>query len=854
MKKKWIFGVLMAVVALLLLEAALAGSLMRRYPQRVIMPEELYGTRLENLHDFILDEQGNLTAQSSDPWVTFNFDQEMNVRHITVQFAETDETWRMGIYLLPTYERLQEEVRDSRCEITLASGQSRYHLQGLRFDLTSQDDATFRVEKVVLNSTWSLVKMMALTTLQAAGILLLLAAEIWLWIKVLRRERPATLEAGRAHVWWIRRLIPLAVQLALLVSLMVVLFWRLIGEDGGDYSRLCSWLLLAGVELTGLGAVAIRYYDRRRDQLCVMALIPFWAVAQFAGMELLNIAHFGFQRGWYFALNLLCCCVVAWVLMILLRWGALAITLASGLFAFWALANHYYGIFRGNPLQFSDVAQAGTAANVIGSYSFDLNAMVVALVLAEAAIGVGVFTALGRCRWSWDWRRECCSLATVVAAALVFGISCPTFGGGQAWDIPSVDQKYGYLLSFCAYAKGSKADGKLEDYSPERAENLLAEVSGGAGDPSSSGMGQEDLPNIIVIMNEAFADLPEIYGFEVSEDPLSNIHSMENTITGNLLVSVFGGGTSNTEYEFLTGNSLYTLPVGCSPYVQYMSGQQQSMAWHLQRYGYSTAGYHPFDPSGYRRSANYPLLGLTPFYSIDDQLPSQEYLRAYLSDSSDFQNVIWLYEQRQEDQPFFLFNVTMQNHGSYSVDYSKVEVTVEPELEALQVPQMEEYLSLIHASDQAFGELTNYFSQVEEDTIILMFGDHQPSLGEEVTEALEGVYQEREGYANADNMIYQSSFVIWANFDLEEASGVLTSPNYLRAMVLDQAGVELSGYDRFLLQLQQQYPAMNAFSCLDSDGVWHIRGEEESQVLEDYACLVYNNVFDKKHMNEDYYF
>ena len=245
MKKKWIFGVLMAVVALLLLEAALAGSLMRRYPQRVIMPEELYGTRLENLHDFILDEQGNLTAQSSDPWVTFNFDQEMNVRHITVQFAETDETWRMGIYLLPTYERLQEEVRDSRCEITLASGQSRYHLQGLRFDLTSQDDATFRVEKVVLNSTWSLVKMMALTTLQAAGILLLLAAEIWLWIKVLRRERPATLEAGRAHVWWIRRLIPLAVQLALLVSLMVVLFWRLIGEDGGDYSRPVSYTHLS---------------------------------------------------------------------------------------------------------------------------------------------------------------------------------------------------------------------------------------------------------------------------------------------------------------------------------------------------------------------------------------------------------------------------------------------------------------------------------------------------------------------------------------------------------------------------------------------------------------------------------
>ena len=842
---------LVAVAALILLEAVLVGVMMRRYPKRVILPQELYGAQQENLHDFTLDEQGNLTAQSSDPWVTFEFGGEMNVRQITVTLSDVTETETICYYLLPDYESLSVVRQQGQFSVSVAQGESQHHVTGIRFDFTSLPDTSFRVEQVVVNSYRGIVESVARVSVCWLVLLGLLGLEAWLWIQLARRQLKP--EAKGLRAWPLRLLIPAAIQMLLKLALIGALGHRLIGSDGGDHSWLLSWLLLIGVELTGLGAVAIRYYDRRRDQLCVMALIPFWAVSQFAGMELLNIAHFGFQRGWYFVLNLLCCCVVAWVLMILLRWGALAITLASGLFAFWALANHYYGIFRGNPLQLSDVAQAGTAANVIGNYSFAPNALVVAVVLAEAAIGVGVFTALGRCRWNWDWRRECCSLATAVAAALVFGLSCPTFGGGQSWDIPSVNQQYGYVLSFCAYAKGSKADGKLDDYSPERVENLLAAVSGGAGDSSASGMGQEDLPNIIVIMNEAFADLPEIYGFEVSEDPLSNIHSMENTITGNLLVSVFGGGTSNTEYEFLTGNSLYTLPVGCSPYVQYMSGQQQSIAWYLQSYGYSTAGYHPFDPSGYRRSANYPLLGLTPFYSIEDQLPSQEYLRAYLSDSSDFKNVIWLYEQRQEDQPFFLFNVTMQNHGSYSVDYSKVDVTVEPELEALQVPQMEEYLSLIHASDQAFQELTDYFSQVEEDTIILMFGDHQPSLGEDVTEALEEVYREREGYANADNMIYQSSFVIWANFDLEEASGVLNSPNYLRAMVLDQAGVELSGYDRFLLQLQQQYPAMNAFSCLDSDGVWHARGAYESQALEDYACLVYNNVFDKKHMNEDYF-
>lgn len=851
MKKKWICGVLMAVAALILLEAVLVGVMMRRYPRRIISPQELYGTRQENLHDFTLDEQGNLTAQSSDPWVTFEFGGEMNVRQITVTLSDVTETETICYYLLPDYESLSVVRQQGQFSVSVAQGESQHHVTGLRFDFTSLPDTSFRVEQVVVNSYRGIVESVARVSVCWLVLLGLLGVEAWLWIQLARRQLKP--EAKGLRAWPLKLLIPAAIQMLLKLALIGALGHRLIGSDGGDHSWLLSWLLLMGVELTGLGAVAIRYYDRRRDQLCVMALMPFWAVAQFAGMELLNMANFGFQRGWYFLLNLLCCCVVAWALMILLRWGALAITLAGGVFGFWALANHYYGILRGNPLQFSDVAQAGTAAKVIGNYSFAPNALVVAVVLAEAAIGVGVFATLGRCRWSWNWRRECCGLATLVAAALVFGISAPTFDGNQAWNIPSVNQNYGYLLSFCAYAKGGATGKKPSDYSQERVEALLAETSENLGALSSSADGQEDLPNIIVIMNEAFADLPEIYGFDTNIDPLSAIHSMDNTITGTLLVSAYGGGTSGIEYEFLTGNSLYTLPVSSCPYVQYMSGQQQSIAWHLQSLGYSTAAYHPYDPSGYRRSANYPLLGLDPFYSIEDQLPSQEYLRAYLSDSSDFKNVIWLYEQRQEDQPFFLFNVTMQNHGSYSVDFSKVEVTVEPELESLQLPQMEEYLSLIHASDQAFAELTDYFSQVEEDTIILMFGDHQPNLGEDAAKTMEELYQEREGYANADNMIYQSSFVIWANFDLEEASGVLTSTNYLRAGLLDLAGVELSTYDRFLLQLQQQYPAMNTFSCLDSDGVWHARGAYESQALEDYACLVYNNVFDKKHMNEDYF-
>lgn len=171
----------------------------------------------------------------------------------------------------------------------------------------------------------------------------------------------------------------------------------------------------------------------------------------------------------------------------------------------------------------------------------------------------------------------------------------------------------------------------------------------------------------------------------------------------------------------------------------------------------------------------------------------------------------------------------------------------------LQTPALEEYLSLIHATDEAFAQLVDYFSQVEQDTIILLFGDHQPGLGDDVMAAMQDVGDAEIAEGWEQNLSHLSSFVIWANFDLEEASDVLTSPNYLRAMVLEQAGMELTPYEQFLLQLQEDYPALNYYSYLDAQGMWHGRGGEDGQGMEDYACLVYNNVFDKKHMNPDHY-
>lgn len=96
---------------------------------------------------------------------------------------------------------------------------------------------------------------------------------------------------------------------------------------------------MLGTQCVCLGLVAIRYFDRRRNQLWVMALVPFWAVAQLAGVELLSTARFDFARPGFLALNLLGCCAAAWVLLVVLRWGALALSLSTAAFTLWGVAN-----------------------------------------------------------------------------------------------------------------------------------------------------------------------------------------------------------------------------------------------------------------------------------------------------------------------------------------------------------------------------------------------------------------------------------------------------------------------------------------------------------------------------------
>ena len=191
------------------------------------------------------------------------------------------------------------------------------------------------------------------------------------------------------------------------------------------------------------------------------------------------------------------------------------------------------------------------------------------------------------------------------------------------------------------FLKVEKPDGYSAKAAEEIAENYQTQET---ATPA------EKLPNIIVIMNEAFSDLSVFGDFSVSEDYMPFIHSLnKNVLKGHAYVSVKGGNTANSEFEFLTGDSMAFMPTGSVPYQKYIKSEIPSLASRLNELGYTTTAIHPYYGTGWCRNIVYPLLGFDQLI-FKDEFVSPKKIRNYISDESAFQKIIDLYEEKDADE------------------------------------------------------------------------------------------------------------------------------------------------------------------------------------------------------------
>lgn len=368
----------------------------------------------------------------------------------------------------------------------------------------------------------------------------------------------------------------------------------------------------------------------------------------------------------------------------------------------------------------------------------------------------------------------------------------------------------------------------------------------------------EKKPNVIVIMNESFSDLSVLGDFETDGDSMPFIRSLsENTVKGQAYVSVKGGNTPNSEWEFLTGDSMAFLPAGSIPYQQYIRGETPTFMTELKNMGYKTYGIHPYNASGWKRNTVYPLLGIDNMI-FNSEFVRMERIRQYTSDKAVYEKVIRLYnESLSGDDPVGIFCVTMQNHGGYTNGYDFDNFT--PDIHASDVRSpvsVSTYLSLVKKSDEAFEYLVDYFKTVKDPTVILMFGDHEPNST--VTKPLLdliGIDENTDDWNVRKNQ-YVVPFVIWANYDIDENDDVVTSLNYLNILLSETAGFELTGWQKYRKELSEKYPVITANFAIDGNGTlvtWEESFPDDDAMLAEYHRFQYNHMFDRKNLIEDFY-
>lgn len=537
------------------------------------------------------------------------------------------------------------------------------------------------------------------------------------------------------------------------------------------------------------------------------------------------------------------------------RWASiLSILCTSGL----GIANYYVTSFRGTSLMPVDFATIGTAANVATQYEYDVNTAVLwngVLILAFVILAVRLQCGKG-IRGKKRFVPAAVFGVLLAVCVSVFGSTARLSRLGihiKVWNPTVSCNKYGYMNVFTSSVKFLITE-KPEGYSAEKVDEIMKPYVEKAEKHNQKAAGKK--PNVITIMNEAFSDLSVLGDIKTNKDFMPFIRGLkENSVKGTMYMSSYGGQTANSEFEFLTGSSMAFLPGGSVAYQYQVKDTMGSLATTMEGQGYQgNMVLHPYLSNGYNREKVYPLLGFKDYLSIGD-FQNPEVCRSFITDQEDFNKITSEYEKAKQKSsaPFFMFNVTIQNHGGYEKDYSNFNQEIKI-TDTSSNPSANRYLSLIKKTDDAFKNLISYFKKVKEPTVIVMFGDHQPKLPQEFYNKV--MDKENGSALENEQKKHQVPFIIWANYDIKEEEIKAISPNYLSAKLLKVIGGKMTPYECFLQDLYTKYPVVTGSVYMDKKyNLFNIDNLDDlPEDLKQYWMVQYYHLFAKDKRDDSLFF
>lgn len=473
------------------------------------------------------------------------------------------------------------------------------------------------------------------------------------------------------------------------------------------------------------------------------------------------------------------------------------------------------------------------------------NVNVIGAIVAYVVVSILILRGVPKLRAKAFWKeRAAVAVAAAVLLAVIYAdkpvdVKRTMFGiGNMPWNQTDNIKTNGFALS--TYMNLEYLFVKqMSDYDSDKIDQIVNQASKPAMGNAENGV----KPNVIVVLSESFFDATQLPGVTFSRDPLPFFHALQKKYSnGTILSPQFGGGTANVEFEVLTGNSMRFLPQGSIAYNQYIDHEVDSLASILSRQGYTSTAISPFHNWYFNANKVYKNFGFGKYQSIEFFNPVYE--GPYIADS-EVANMI-INESKKSDGPDFIFANTMENHFHYYPGkFKKNTIDVKADVSQESIGFLETYAQGLIDVDKMLQTMVEYYSGISEPTILVFFGDHLPSLGDDYK-----VYRETKLISGEDdpdflNKMYRTPVIVWNNYLPEQKDTLDMSPSFISPYVLDLAKLPGTYYTDFLHNLWKKTPVIPPKNYYAQMNI----SEED---MKQYEYLQYDIIFGERHGYKDF--
>lgn len=614
------------------------------------------------------------------------------------------------------------------------------------------------------------------------------------------------------------------------------------------------------------GVVIHKYLINIIITILLSAVLSFIGILLSDVVDLVNVRRY-LESPLLFALNTLPLTLFMLLIYHLTCRQWAAFTFGGGLFLTMQIVNRFKMKLREEPFIFSDILLGPEAARVVKLSEMPISLSVVLSCAFWLVCSVLLFIFVKSDKHGRIVKIAGITLSVALFTTALFGI----YKDYKLYDsfkvrgsiYSRVDQfkSRGFLYSFLVKANSIKSI-KPEGYSKAEAEQLLQQYEKKSGEGK-----QKDMPHIIAIMGEAFYDIDRVPGIEFTEghDPLANFNRIiRQAYSGRIVTNIFGGGTANTEFAFLTGHSMPIMPEMSSPYSSYLRKDTFSLARILEKRGYASLAFHPGESWFYNRSNVYNFFGFDRiFFKKDMDLENVKFNHGYISDTDTYEFLLERFNEHlaaKPEAPLFEFVVTIDNHGPYSkedIGYPEM-LHRKKEMDISAYRLLNNYINGVSRCDQALGQLVDSISEIEEPVVLLYFADHLPFLGEnDLGYKALNFDVNQSGEAEAFLNHYGTPFFIWSNRAAQKllaGNGVplltgnapMISANYIATELLKYTGIDGGAYFNFLSKLKEDLPIItNRF--IKENNMFTENISEKSEIMMDkYRKMQYYMIMEKK--------